>query len=99
MLKSFSLSLALVIPIIAAAQSPVRRDSVAPGLLHSRYQTSVPHVVNVLSFDLSQNRYLPEAYRPNGLVKTSLQVENERAGVNVVAAINKGYRPQFGAGS
>ena len=92
MLKSFSLSLALVIPIIAAAQSPVRRDSVAPGLFHSRYQTSVPHVVNVLSFDRSQNRYLLEAYRPNGLVKTSLQVlENERAGVNVVAAINADF--------
>jgi len=87
--RFYSPALFLFVPVLVAAQIPVRRDSIAPGVVHLTYQTDTPHSINVLSFDRSRSNHVLEAYRPKGLVSTSVQVrENEGENHLVVAAVN-----------
>ena len=92
MWRSSSLAAIVVIPVLLAAQSPVRRDSIAPGVYLLTYQTPAPHSIKVLAVDRSTSHSALGAYRGRGLVRTSTQAqENERTDHRVLAAINADF--------
>ncbi|MBI3587092.1 MAG: phosphodiester glycosidase family protein [Ignavibacteriales bacterium] len=74
------------------AQDSIQSVTVAPGIAHTSYKKSGPYTLNVLEIDLTNLAYRIESYRPNGLVLTTKQVqENAKNGANVVAAINADF--------
>lgn len=86
------LFLLLSVPSLARLSDSVTTSVVEPGVRHHVYTLSGPFSVHVLEIDLRSNTYAFEAYRPDGLVPTSLQVEANRAGGRkVLGGINADF--------
>lgn len=91
-LKSVLFLCLAIICSTAWAQDSTISTTIAPGVVHTHYTRSGPYSIHVLEIDLSDTSYHVEAYRPSGLVATSLQTQyNDRDGHRVLAAINADF--------
>jgi hypothetical protein len=70
----------------------VSERPVAPGVVLKQFTLPGPYTLDVLQVQLGTPHIALEAYRPNGLTKTSVQAAaNDRDGHRVVAAVNADF--------
>ncbi len=77
---------------VQAQPIPTSVHPVAPGVIHKEYTLPGPYTLDVLELTRGTPYLMLESFRPNGLVKTTLQASaNDRPGHRVVGAINADF--------